>query len=97
MHERIESGDSFAQIVEEYPLLYPKMVQRMIAVGERSGGLADSLVYLARFYEQKVSIKAKNISTIIEPLLLIAIGVGVAFIALSIFTPIYSITDGLDF
>ncbi len=97
MHKRIESGDSFAQIVEEYPTLYPKMVQRMIAVGERSGGLADSLVYLARFYEQKVSIKAKNISTIIEPLLLIAIGVGVAFIALSIFTPIYSITEGLDF
>jgi type II secretory pathway component PulF len=97
MHERIESGDSFAQIVEEYPHLYPNMVQRMIAVGERSGGLADSLLYLARFYEQKVAIKAKNISTIIEPLLLIAIGIAVAFVALSIFTPIYSITDGLDF
>ena len=97
MHERIESGDSFAQIVEEYPHLYPKMVQRMIAVGERSGGLADSLLYLARFYEQKVSIKAKNISTIIEPLLLIVIGVAVAFVALAIFTPIYSVTEGLTF
>lgn len=97
MHERIESGDSFAKIVEEYPALYPKMVQRMIAVGERSGGLAESLVYMARFYEQKVSIKAKNISTIIEPLLLILIGVAVAFVALSIFTPIYSVTEGLDF
>lgn len=97
MHDRIESGDAFASIVDEFPKLYPKMVQRMIAVGERSGGLADSLLYLARFYEQKVAIKAKNMSTIIEPLLLIAIGVGVAFVALSIFTPIYSVTEGLTF
>jgi type II secretory pathway component PulF len=97
MHERIESGESFADIVEQYPRLYPKMVQRMIAVGERSGGLADSLLYLARFYEQKVSIKAKSISTIIEPLLLITIGIGVAFVALSIFTPIYSVTEAITF
>lgn len=97
MHSRIESGESFAKIIESYPHLYPKMLQQMIAVGERSGGLADSLIYLARFYEQKVSIKAKNMSTIIEPLLLMAIGLGVAFLALSIFTPIYSITEGLTF
>lgn len=96
MHKRIASGESFAEIVDQYPRLYPKMVQRMIAVGERSGGLADSLLYLARFYEQKVSIKAKSISTIIEPLLLIAIGVAVGFVALSIFTPIYSVTEGLS-
>lgn len=97
MHNRIESGEAFATIVDEFPKLYPKMVQRMIAVGERSGGLADSLLYLARFYEQKVTIKAKSMSTIIEPLLLIVIGIGVAFVALSIFTPIYSVTEGLTF
>lgn len=97
MHHEIETGESFSEIIEQFPRLYPKMVQRMIAVGERSGGLSDSLLYLARFYEQKVSIKAKSISTIIEPLLLITIGLGVAFIALSIFTPIYSVTEGITF
>ncbi len=97
MHKAIETGESFSEIVEKFPKLYPKMVQRMIAVGERSGGMADSLLYLARFYEQKVSIKAKSISTIIEPLLLIGIGLGVAFVALSIFTPIYSVTEGITF
>ncbi len=97
MHTEIESGESFSEIIEQFPKLYPKMVQRMIAVGERSGGLADSLLYLARFYEQKVSIKAKSISTIIEPLLLIFIGLGVAFVALSIFTPIYSVTEEISF
>ena len=97
MYRQIESGESFAEIVERYPKLYPGMVQRMIAVGERSGGLADSLLFMARFYEQKVSIKAKSISTIIEPLLLITIGLGVTFVALSIFTPIYSVTEGIKF
>lgn len=97
MHREIESGKSFSEIIETFPKLYPKMIQRMIAVGERSGGLSDSLLYLARFYEQKVSIKAKSIATIIEPLLLIGIGLGVAFVALSIFTPIYSVTEGITF
>lgn len=97
MHSEIETGESFSDIIERFPRLYPKMVQRMVAVGEKSGGLSESFLYLARFYEQKVAIKAKSISTIIEPLLLIAIGLGVAFIALSIFTPIYSITEGISF
>lgn len=97
MYELIETGEGFSDIVDQFPKLYPKMVQRMIAVGERSGGLADSLLYLARFYEQKVESKAKNLSTIIEPVLLIFIGLGVGFVALSIFTPIYSVTEGLSF
>lgn len=97
MYKQIESGESFSEIIQLFPKLYPKMVQRMIHVGERAGGLADSLLYLARFYEQKVSIKAKSIATIIEPLLLIGIGLVVAFVALSIFTPIYSVTEGVTF
>lgn len=97
MHHEIETGESFSDIIQRFPRLYPLMVQRMVAVGERSGGLADSLLYLARFYEQKVAIKAKSISTIIEPLLLMVIGLGVAFVALSIFTPIYSVTEGVTF
>ena len=97
LHNLVESGESFAKIISRYPRLYPKMIEQMIAVGERSGGLSESLLYLARFYEQKVSIKAKSISTIIEPVLLIVIGVVVGFVALSIFTPIYSVTEGLSF
>lgn len=95
MHAKIESGESFADIVSTYPSLYPKMIQRMVAVGERSGGMGDTLAYLARFYERKVAVKAKSLSTIIEPLLLIMIGLVVGFVALAIFTPIYSVTEGL--
>jgi type II secretory pathway component PulF len=71
------------------------MIQRILSVGEKSGNLSKALLYLARFYEQKVEIQAKNISSIIEPLLLLFVGLCVGFIALAIFTPIYSITNGL--
>jgi type II secretory pathway component PulF len=67
----------------------------MVAVGERSGSLGESLLFLAKFYEDKVARQAKNMSTIIEPLLLIFIGLGVGFLAIAIFTPIYSVTGGL--
>lgn len=96
MYERISSGELFSDIVAEFPNLYPKMIQRMVAVGEHSGGLGESLLYLARYYEQKVDVQSKNFSTIIEPILLLFIGSVVAFVAISIFTPIYSITDALS-
>jgi type IV pilus assembly protein PilC len=96
MHKQIESGESFADIVATYPTLYPKMIQRMIAVGEHSGSMGETLSYLAKFYEQKVAVKSKSLSTIIEPVLLILIGLGVGFVALAIFTPIYSVTEGLS-
>ncbi len=97
MFSSIESGESFAELVAVFPRLYPKMVERMIVVGERSGSMSDTLIYLAKFYEEKVAIKAKNLASIIEPVLLIFIGFGVGFVAVSIFTPIYSITEGLTF
>ena len=96
MHEKIASGENFSKLVAEYPRLYPKIIQRMIAVGERSGGMSDTLEYMARHYEQKVEIRAKNLSTIVEPILLLVIGLAVAFLAIAIFTPIYSITEGLS-
>jgi type II secretory pathway component PulF len=96
MRNKIESGESFADIISSYPKLYPKMVQRMIAIGESSGSIGETLAYLSRFYEQKVAIKAKSLSTVIEPLLLILIGLCVGFVALAIFTPIYSVTEGLN-
>lgn len=93
MSVQIASGQSLASLVECFPRLYPKMIQRMIMAGERSGGVGPSLLYLARYYEQRVSVQAKNFSTMIEPLLLLFIGLVVGFIALAIFVPIYSITE----
>ncbi|MEK7620710.1 MAG: type II secretion system F family protein [Patescibacteria group bacterium] len=95
MTEHIASGEGFGEALGRFQKLYPLMIERMVAVGERSGGLSDIFFFLARFYDGRVSVRAKNLSSIVEPLLLLLIGLGVAFVALSIFTPIYSITGSL--
>lgn len=96
MVKRIASGDSLGDIMAYYPKLYPKIIHRMVIVGERSGALAKIFKDIATFYEERVEVQSKNVSVLIEPLLLIAIGLIIAVIAVSILTPIYSITSSLN-
>lgn len=96
MLERVDSGDNFADAISSYPTLYPGIIQQMIGVGEKSGSLGESLNYLATFYEERVEVSAKNISSLIEPILLVFIGAGVAFLAIAILTPIYSILGNVN-
>jgi type IV pilus assembly protein PilC len=71
------------------------MYGHLIAVGERSGTLSETLVYLSEMYEGEVDEFTKNLSTLIEPFLMIFMGLVVGFIAVSIITPIYGITQNL--
>src|SRR3989344_628827 len=71
--------------------IYPLLVTRMIDVGERSGKLDESLRYLAEYFEKEVDATTKNLATILEPILLVVIGVIVGFIAISVITPIYDV------
>ena len=64
-------------------------------VGEETGQIAGMLKELAVFYETEVERKTKDLSTIIEPILMVVIGGGVGFFALALIAPIYSISDGL--
>lgn len=95
IYDEIERGIPLATVLSKYDSLYPKMLVRMILVGEKSGKLEESLFYLADFYEKEVDAQTKTFSSSIEPLLLIVIGLVVGFLALSIITPIYSITSGI--
>lgn len=74
----------------------PSMVNKMIAVGEKTGKLEESLIYLADYYEDEVDNTTKNISTVIEPILLIVIGVVLGFLAVAIISPIYQFTGQLQ-
>lgn len=73
----------------------PLIVTKMIAVGERTGKLEETLLYLADFFEDEVDDAVRNISTVIEPVMLLLIGGVVAFVALAIISPIYSLTGSV--
>ena len=89
----LKSGQSIAKVLEKYPRLYPPLVQQMVSVGEESGTLDEVSSDLATFYEEDVDQTMANLSTIIEPVLILVLGVAVAAMALAIMLPIYSLSD----
>jgi len=74
---------------------FPLFMVRMVGVGEKSGNLEENLAYLGDYFEDEVDTTTRNLATILEPVLLIGIGAVVAFVALSIISPIYSITGSI--
>lgn len=92
----IEKGASFSKVFEQNSNLYPIMMSEMIQVGEETGKLSDMLLQIAQFYEEAIENKTKNLSTIIEPVLMIIIGAAVGFFAISMISPLYSILGDIE-
>ena len=65
-------------------------------IGETSGSLSDTLMYLAEHYEAEVDDRVKNLSNSIEPVLMVFMGLVVGFVAVSVITPIYEVTQHLN-
>jgi len=93
--EEIEKGEKLSKALSPYASIFPPMVYQMIAVGEKTGRLEEVLFYLAEFYESEVDTATKNLSTILEPVLLIVIGIVVGGVALAVITPLYELTASL--
>jgi type II secretory pathway component PulF len=96
LKQHLTGGGKLSQFFEREGELYPVIVSQMAHVGESTGTLSDTLLYLADIYEQEVDDLTKNLSTAIEPMLMVFMGVMVGFIAMSIITPIYSLTQSLS-
>jgi type IV pilus assembly protein PilC len=87
--EAIGRGHQLAGVLQERPELFPPLVIQMIQVGEETGTLSRMLLRLALFYEEEVAAITKNLSSIVEPVLMIIIGSIVGFFAISMIQPIY--------
>lgn len=94
--EEVKKGKSIEKALQEGGHKeFPPFVSRMIGVGERSGNLEENLIYLGEYFETEVDTIAKNMTTLLEPVLLIFIGLVVGFFALSVITPIYKLTGSI--
>lgn len=89
----IPKGGSIAEAFLESSELYPPLLGEMVSVGEEAGNLPEMLLRVAEFYESEVEEKTKDLSTIIEPILMVIIGAAVGFFAVSMISPIYSISE----
>ncbi|MFX4261639.1 type II secretion system F family protein [Pelotomaculum propionicicum] len=88
----IRVGERIAPVLKK-SMLFPPMAAHMIAVGEESGRLNNILERLAVFYEEEADNLFAGLSSLIEPLLIAAMGLIVAFVALSIYLPLFGMSD----
>jgi len=91
----LNRGYSMAKFLENEEALFPPKLRQLVLVGEKSGTLSDNLIFLGRLYEEEIQDSLNKIGIIVEPAMMIAIGGLVGFVAVSIITPIYQITQNL--
>ncbi len=92
----IQKGEAISSVFSKNEKLYPIFVSEMVAVGEETGKIGEMLMSVALFYEDDIDQKTKNISTVIEPFLMIFIGIAVALFAFAVISPIYSLGDSIQ-
>jgi type IV pilus assembly protein PilC len=96
VRESIMQGQRFSLALKAHKKLFPPLVCQMIAAGETTGTLSKNLQALAEMYESDLDTVAKNLTVLIEPVLMVCMGCVVGFIALAIITPIYAVTQNLS-
>lgn len=97
--KNVEDGNSLEKSFRSYKKLnklFPVQIQQMIVAGERSGNLIPVLGKISEIYEEKIDLTSKNLSVILEPLLLFVVWLGVLFLALAVIMPIYGLVGGLN-
>jgi len=91
----VQRGQPLSRIFKERNDIYPLLVGEMIEVGEETGKLSHMLLKVAIFFEDEVDNATKNLSTLIEPLVMIIIGLGVGFFAISMISPMYAVMNNI--
>lgn len=93
--EEVEKGRPIHEALAKYPRIFPVLTIQMMEVGEETGKTVDVLLNLARFYESEINQITKNLSSIIEPVLMVIIGLAVGFFAISMILPMYSVMENM--
>lgn len=93
--ETIQKGEPISAVFREADTIYPPFLSEMVAVGEETGKLSEMLRETGIFFEKEVEQKTKDMSTIIEPVLMVCVGVAVGFFAVAMISPAYSLMNSI--
>lgn len=92
--DEVKKGGSISSVFRKSPEI-PPIVSQMVEIGEESGQLSETLRSTADFYTREVDNKARNLTTMIEPMLIVVLGIGVAILVFAVLLPIYGIVNQL--
>ncbi|MBP6912372.1 MAG: type II secretion system F family protein [Candidatus Pacebacteria bacterium] len=93
--EEVKAGSTLSQSLSKYEVV-PQILVQMMKVGEETGSLGQILKTLARFYKREVDDAVDTLVSLIEPVMIVALGLGVGLILVSVLMPIYDIAGGIS-
>jgi len=91
----VENGQSLSKAIDRQEI-FPPMVGQLIGLGEESGDLEAVFLEIARFYDSEVDNITRNMASLIEPIMIVIMGLGVGFIVASVLGPIYKLTSAIQ-
>ncbi|OGZ22565.1 MAG: hypothetical protein A3A08_01540 [Candidatus Nealsonbacteria bacterium RIFCSPLOWO2_01_FULL_41_9] len=94
--ESVSKGQKLSEALKEFQGIYSQTLLQMISVGEETGETSNILQKLADFYEEEVAKTTKNLTSIIEPVLMVIIGTVIGFFAISMIQPMYSMLGSIE-
>lgn len=93
--KQVEKGVTIGDAMSYYPLFPPLLIQ-LIRVGEQTGKIDETLGKASEYFEREVDQTVKTLTTAMEPFIMIILGIGVAFLIISVITPIYSLISSIQ-
>ncbi|HYM64893.1 MAG TPA: type II secretion system F family protein [Candidatus Sulfotelmatobacter sp.] len=93
--KQVEKGVTIGDAMSYYPLFPPLLIQ-LIRVGEQTGKIDETLGKASEYFEREVDQTVKTLTTAMEPFIMIVLGIGVAFLIISVITPIYSLISSIQ-
>ncbi|MDD3006634.1 MAG: type II secretion system F family protein [Candidatus Pacebacteria bacterium] len=90
---KVQKGLNLSEVISEYGTLYPSMMIHMIEVGEETGSVETTMKQVAEYYEEEVDQFTSNLSSVIEPILMLVMGGAVGVFAIALIQPMYSVME----
>ncbi len=92
--DRVAKGEKISAVFTEHSKEIPTFVQQMVRTGEETGSLDESLKSVVGFYREEIERTTDNLTTILEPVLILFLGIGIAVLAVAVFIPLFKVGMG---